>query len=302
MAVVRYRLATEADERAVFEVFRASIWSYLRDVGLVGPGEVQDVEAAWERQGSLMRHLARTAAHDWVAEDDGGRIVGMARSVERDGHAQLTHFFVDEAAQSGGVGRELLRRAFPLGWGRHRSILATQHPGALGLYLRFGVEAHATGLRLSKVPEPIDSQSDLVARRLGHDPEAAAVVESIEAQVLGYRRPTDLAFLIAERPLTLYERRGQPVGYAFGTRGGASGPAAVLDPFDLPSVLADQERVAHEDGIAEFEVLIASSAAYTLRWLLSRGYRIYPFYEMLLLDTPFISFDCYAMTQPAFIW
>lgn len=299
---IRYRLASPEDERPAFEVFRSSLWAYVQGKGIVSPGEDQDLDAAWARQGALMHHLQRTAARDWVAEDDAGRLVGMARSIERDGHVQLTHFFVGIDAQAVGVGRELLRRTFPLGWGRHRSIIATQHPRALGLYLRFGVEAHGIGLTLTKTPEATPSTSDLIPRRTGNDPAAAATVLAIESEVLGYRRPEDVDFLVSDRPVTLYERRGKVVGYGFGTNGLASGPAAVLDPRDLPAVLADQETAAAEAGLDEVQISLSSAAAHTLRWALQHGYRIVPFYEMLLLDVPVISFDRYAFTQPAFIW
>lgn len=298
---IRYRPATPEDERPAFEVFRSSLWAYVQGKGIVA-GEDQDLDAAWARQGALMQHLQRTAALDWVAEDGEGRIVGMARSIERDGHVQLTHFFVGIDAQAVGVGRELLRRTFPLGWGRHRSIIATQHPRALGLYLRYGVEAHGVGLALTKKPQASLPTSDLVPRRVGNDPAATASVVAIESDVLGYRRPEDVEFLVSDRPVTLYERRGKVVGFGFGSNGLASGPAAVSDPRDLPAVLADQETMAAEAGLDEVQISLSSAAAHTLRWALQHGYRIVPFYEMLLLDAPVISFDRCAFTQPAFIW
>lgn len=280
-------------------MFRRSLWAYLRRVGVAGPDDVDDVDQAWRRQGATFVHTETSAAEDWLAVD-GGAVVGMARSIERDGHLQLTHFFVDPEVQAGGVGRELLRRAFPPGRGRGRSILATQHPRALGLYLRAGVATRSVAATFVRPPGDPGTPSglDVVAAGAGD----LGTIVAIDGEALGFTRRVDLAFLLGDRPASLLVRDGTAVGYAFTSNGELCGPAAVRSAADLPAVLTLLERSAHERGQDEHGVLLSLHAHAGVRWLLDRGYRLLPFYELLLVDAPTIAFDRYVMTQPSFLW
>ena len=83
-----------------------------------------------------------------------GQLLGWARSIERDDHLELTHFFVDTNTQGSGVGHELLDLAFPVHRGKQRSIIATTNPRALSLYLRYDVSFQ--GMAFSIYGEPQD--------------------------------------------------------------------------------------------------------------------------------------------------
>lgn len=283
-------------------MFRASLWAYVQQIGFVGPDEVDSVEAAWDRQGPLMQHLESTAAEDWVAEDASGTVVGMARSIERDGHVQLTHFFVDPQAQTRGVGRQLLELAFPLGWGRHRSVIATQDPRALGLYLRFGVKARGLGIALSKRPAVTEVPTTLRIEEIGPGSASVDAIGAIDQQVLGFRRDQDIRFLLSERPACLFWRGREPVAYLFAGTGLVAGPGAALDRSDLPVLIAEQELRALAAGHETISIGLSTAASDTLAWALEHGFRIEPFYEVLLSDAPTLQLDRYLMTQPAFIW
>lgn len=283
-------------------MFRASLWAYVRQIGLVAPDDTDDVEAAWQRQGPLMEHLERTAAEDWLAEDGSGRVVGMARSIERQGHVQLTHFFVSPDSQATGVGRGLLERAFPPGWGRHRSVIAILHPQALGLYLRFGLKGRGLGLALSKRPAEIEVPTTMRVEEIGPGKAAEEAINTIDEQVLGYRREVDVRFFLSERPAYLFWRGREPVAYLFAGTGFVAGPAAALERSDLPALIAKQEILALAAGHETTSIGLSTAAADTLSWALEHGYRIEPFYELLLSDAPTMQLDRYLMTQPAFIW
>ena len=278
-------------------MFRASVFKYVQDIGLVSPEEKDGVEGAWERQRSMMVHLENTVAEDWVAELD-GKIVGWGRSVERGGHLQLTHFFVHPDAQGRGVGRGILERAFPASRGTSRSILATQNPLALSLYLRSGVSVHGNSIELGRHPRSLESDSDIALEAT----ELTDEVREIDRDVVGYEREIDLEFLANDRPLYLVKKGTETAGYAFGLQGMYVGPVGVLDAKDLQPTVALLEAAAARDGAEDFRITIPAPAAETVRWALDNGYRIDPFYEMLLMDSPVISLDRYVMTQPSFIW
>ena len=237
-----------ADTPALVEVFSRSIWAYLSRNGLLTPEDPPDppIQTMRDRYGPIFDHLEREASEAWIAVGHAGEPLGYARSIERDGHVELTEFFVDPAAQGGGIGRALLERAFPLGWGRHRSILALLDPRAVSLYLRFGVHAVDTLVDLDGRPERIEGRPDLLAEPVGPGPATEREIVRIERQVLGFDRTPEVRFLLGHRPTWLLRRGNDVVGYAFGAErqpldaageGPHVGPAATLDPADLPAAV-----------------------------------------------------------------
>ena len=293
---VEYREFTESDTTEVYGMFRRSVFDYVERIGLLEEGEGDDVEAAWDRQRDLFRHLTATAARDWIALGETG-VVGWARAVERDGHVQLTHFFVDPATQGQGVGRGLLERTIPLGWGRSRSIIALQNPLAMGLYLRFGVQFNGTSIDLFGKPT---GTGDLGGIELAPTDDLEAI-KVFDREILGYDRSVDLAFLAEDRGAFLCVRNGTPVGYTFGHNGNYTGPTGTADPADMGFVLAHLDRIAAERELDVFHFTIPANASFGIRWALEQGYRIDPFYEMLLTSEP-MQLDRFMMTQPSFIW
>jgi len=296
---VFYRRFESDDTTPVYRLFRESIYSYLRNIGLVGTDEKPDIEGSWKRQQPIFDHLTETATQDWIAATPRG-VVGWARSVQRDDHVQLTHFFVDPDVQGSGVGRGLLERAFPIGWGQSRSVLATLNPLALGLYLKFGVSFRGLSLEFLGRPNPSTRTSDLTAV-LADEDDLDQVVQ-LDRTVFGFDRTIDLTFLAKDRPLYLYRRGTATVGYAFTTNGDYSGPGGVLDPSDLPLILAHLETLAAEREIDTYGFMFPAKAHDAVKWALDHGYHIDPFYEMLLADTDDLKQDSLLMTQPSFIW
>src|SRR5262249_8025679 len=88
-------------------------------------------------------------------------VVGWAMSIERDGHLELTHFFVQPGVQAKGIGQGLIKRAFPADRPRYKSILATQDLRALPLYLRSGVNYVTTSADFIIAPKRIEPATDL---------------------------------------------------------------------------------------------------------------------------------------------
>lgn len=244
---VTYRRFMPDDRMPAYRLFRASLWGYLAAIGIIDSADPPDVEDAWKRQAKLMMHTEQTAAEDWIAEN-GDEPVGWARTVERDDHIQLTHFFVHPSAQGSGIGRGLLDRTIPPGRGRGRSIMATMNPSALSLYLRYGVRFQGTGITFTGTPLVRQAKHDLEVRRVVTDKADIEAIVQLDAEILGYRRPVDIEFLVSDRPAFLFSRDGKDVGYAFGSDGVVSGPGGTLDPADFPAILAQVETTAAQTG------------------------------------------------------
>jgi GNAT superfamily N-acetyltransferase len=293
------RPATAADSRACFGVFRASVGDLMQRTGhSAGAAVAAGADDAWPSYSSLFEHLAATCAQWWVATDDDGRISGYARSVLRGETLELTEFFVAPGARVAGVGRALLERAFPLGLGAHRSIIATVDAPAVALYLRFGVTHQTTSLDLTGTPRAVASPDGY---EVG-EPTLDELVE-LEAQLLGHGRREDLAFMLADRPARLLRRDGRAVAYAFcANADGYAGPVGALDPADMPAALAVLENAANGAGLESLDLTVPLSARSAVDHLLgARGFRIDPFYCLFLTDGPWAQLDRYLPFNPCLI-
>jgi GNAT superfamily N-acetyltransferase len=304
-AAVRFRPATAADVPGAYKVFRRSLADYLERIGMGDPSMVEDsaIATAWASQRPWMEHLVTTAGEHWIAIDDRDAIVGWALSVETDGLLELAMFFVDPGVQARGIGRGLLELAFPTGRGRHRAIIATLDPRALGLYLRFGVSNQTIAADFVVRPRPSELETDLDIVRLhpgGDGPEAIA---AIEFALTAHRRPKDHAFLAELRPSWVARRAGDPVGFAYGvTPGGYSaGPIAALEARDLPALLTVVENDAAAQMTEEFAFTVPLSATVAVDHLLSRSAKIDPFYILILADGPWLKADRWILTGPGFV-
>ena len=299
---LEYRKFKPEDRTPVYRMFRESLWDYMLQNGLASPEDENDIDEYFRQQQNLYVHLEQTASEDWVAVTGTGDLVGWARSIERDNHLQLTHFFVDPDAQGGGVGRELLDRAFPLDRGDQRSIIATTNTRALSLYLRQDVSFQGMAFSFYGEPNIREFDSDLDIEQVDASSRTLESIVDIDSQVLGYRRPIDLEFFMNQQPVFLFRSAGRLVAYAFGCDGYSAGPAASLEPEYLPALLHQIERSACHSGMDSLWLTVPAAARQAVTWALSSGYKIDPFYEVLLARQPSMNLDRFIMTQSAFIW
>jgi GNAT superfamily N-acetyltransferase len=309
---INCRPAAPEDMRAAYAAFRRSLFKYLLQLSLIDEGTANDppIDSDWRRQSAWIEHLWNSAAENWVAQDAVGRIVGWAMSIQRGTHLELTHLFVEPSAQAKGVGRALLKRAFPHDQARHRSILATQDPRALSLYLRSGVDYVTTSVDFVIAPRPIEPATDLQFEQVGADEAAVEAIARIEQAVLGYRREVDVRFLLGLRPAWLARRAGSVVGFAFGAQPTqqltrfaylVSGPMAALATDDMPAILDHVIGAALTAGGGDFAITAPLINRVAVAHLLARGGRIDPFYVKVLSSADSMRLDRWIHTSPAFI-
>lgn len=299
--VITYRPGSIADSRLAFEIFETTI----DDLGLrmsANSNSTAGDPDAWERRRRpLFEHLARTADRFWIAEHD-GRPIGYARSILRDRVRELTEFFVLPGAQSNGVGRELLERAFPAEGARHRTLIATVDVRAVARYVRSGLDGRFPIFSFGRAPEEVSVTSDLHAEPLVTDRATLSRLATIDRELLGYRRDVDHRWFAEQRPGQVYRRGGDIVAYGYEPIAPSwGGPYAALDPADLPRLLADAETCAHRAGHQEvwFDVALINRTA--LDYLLGRGYRLESFPMIFFADADLGRFDRYLSFSPSFI-
>ncbi len=214
--MTRFRRGTPADSRLAFDIFEPTIDDLGTRTGGGANATAGDSELAWTKRRPLFEHLAATADEWWFAEDEAtGRAIGYARSILRDGVRELTEFFVLPEAQAGGIGRELLARAFPAEGARHRSIVATIDPRAISRYLQTGLSGKLAMAFVEGPPHPISLPTDLVRERIDADAPPLEELGAIDRATIGFRRDPDQRWLASLRPGWLYRRDGRAVAYGY---------------------------------------------------------------------------------------
>ncbi|OEV09886.1 GNAT family N-acetyltransferase [Streptomyces nanshensis] len=111
-----------------------------------GPGDGSDSEDVRQRERSRerVRHLARTdTGGGWIAADAGGRPVGAAQSLIREGTWALALLAVLPEAQGKGVGTALMQRTMQYGRACLRGMVCcTANPVAARTYRKAGFDLH----------------------------------------------------------------------------------------------------------------------------------------------------------------
>jgi GNAT superfamily N-acetyltransferase len=252
----------------------------------------------WPSSEPLHRQLAQIAAEWWVAEETGsGRLVGFARSIERDGLLELTEFFVRPDQQSRGVGKALLERAFPSGRGTVRSIVATSDVRAQARYYAAGTIARFPIFTLAGVPSATETISAVTAEPIDGE-QSIELQRAIERTVVGHRRSDDeIRWLLERRQGHLYRRADRVIGFSFLGRDGA-GPMAALEPSDLPAILLHVEALARTMELERLELQVPAPNAIAIRHLMGRRYRFDSWINFLMSDRPFGQFDRFIPFAP----
>jgi hypothetical protein len=300
MGEITFRRGDLADSYAIFELFEETLADLVRSLGDTRPTSWSDPEALarmWEDRRSLYAHLAHTAEHFWLAERD-GELIGFARSIQRDGHRELTEFFVRPGEQSGGLGGELLARVFPGDGATHRTIIASTDIRAQALYLKTGVYPRFPIYYFWRTPEAVTVAADLTFEPLVASPENSALLGELDQAIIGYRREVDHAWLLNDRQGYFYFRGIQPVGYGY--VGQRNGPFALLNARDFPAVLAHAESQAAAHGRDHFGLEVPMVNKVAVDYLLGRGYRLDSFFAQFMSDAPFGQLENYIVTSPPF--
>lgn len=293
MPPVAYRRGSADDEAACQQL----MWESVTDLGRRQGTPLEGTAEQWWRASEPLYHLlARIAAEWWVAEEvTSGRLVGFARSIERDGLLELTEFFVRPDQQARGIGRTLLERAFAARAGVLRSIIATLDVRAQARYYAAGTVARFPLYTLSGAPGEPSSLGDLVPAPIDDDVGAQ---RDIERQVLGHRRSDEeIRLLLERRRGHLFRLDGRPVGFSFVGKDGA-GPMAALDPGHLPAILVHAEGVARALGVERLEIQVPAPNAVGIRHLTGRGFRFDPWVNLLMSERPFGQFDRFIPFSP----
>lgn len=299
-ASITYEQGNIDDNYAAFLLFEEALADLVLRFGFAGSTSWEDADKLarmWQKRRPLYEHIFQTSDQFWLAKQNGD-VVGFSRAIKRDGGQELTELFVKPDLQSGGVGRELIARAFPAASARRRFIIATPDFRAQALYLKSGVFPRFPIYYFGRQPELVPFETDLEFVPLTNSEEMVATLATIDTEVIGFQRDVDQRWFLANRRGYLYVRNGRPVGYGY--VGETSGPFALLDAADFPAVLAHAESTVFAEGLTQFGVEVPMVNETAITYLLSRKFKIDAFMAMFMSDRPFGNFDRYLITSPPF--
>jgi GNAT superfamily N-acetyltransferase len=292
-----FRRGTPDDSRPAFDLGIAAVRDLM---ARQNQPLTLDADSFWLALQPYLAHLVAHAAEWWVAEDPSdGSLIGHARSIERDGLFELTELFVRPGAQSGGVGKSLIERAFPVGRGDVRLIIATNDVRALARYYAADTVARFSMASLAATPKPASGGArDLEITRA--KPDDAGVVAEIEKAVVGFARDADYPWLFAHREAYLYRRRGRVIGFGFFSVTGV-GPIAALEPDDQSEILLHLEDRAHVCGVDDVSFQVPTVNAVAMRHLLGRGFKFDAPLNMFMSNRSFGQFDRFVAFGPSIV-
>jgi GNAT superfamily N-acetyltransferase len=293
------RRAVPQDSRRCFDAMWAATLDLAARKGEEFPWSADDV---WPALEGLYAHLAAQHAEWWLAEDAAtGQVIGSARSIERGGLFQLTELHVRPGEQSKGVGRALIERAFPVGRGDLRLILATNDVRALARYYAANVVAQVPLYFLVGEPAAADTPGPLTPVPLDPGRRSVESILAIDRAGIGLDRSIEAAWLLTNREGYLYrDADGASVGYGFVGPGGI-GPIAATEPAYLPEMLLHVEDRAHTMGTSPVEFTVPGPNGSAMCHLLRRGFQLSPLMGYVMANQPFGRFDRYLHFDPPFV-
>jgi len=295
---ITYRAGTIEDSHSVFKVFVQTIMDYgarMNVRAITGGNNPEVLESLWKKRKSMFEYLATTAAQFWVAELE-GEVIAYARSIEHVGMQELTEFFVLPGQQSGGVGGELLSRAFPKTGAHYRTIIATLDERALYRYMKMGVYGRFAFKYFYRKAEKVDVKTDLKIEPMQLELRMQDI-DRIDRELIKHRREGLHRWIITSRDGFIYKRKGEIVGYGY--VGSSSGPFAVLDENDFPAVLAHAESLMAERE-ADFGAQTPLINTNAIRYFIEHKYQIDSFSTIFMSNVPFGKFENYLCFSPEF--
>jgi GNAT superfamily N-acetyltransferase len=295
---VTYRAGTIEDSHSVFKVFVQTIMDYgarMNVMAITGGDNPEMLESLWKKRKSMFEYLARAAAQFWVAELDGD-VIAYARSIEHDGMQELTEFFVLPGQQSGGVGGELLARAFPKTEARYRTVIATLDERALYRYMKMGVYGRFSFKYFYRKAEKVEVKTDLKIEPMQLELHMQDI-DQIDRELISHTREGLHRWITTGRDGFVYKRNREIVGYGY--VGSSSGPFAVLDENDFPAVLAHAESLVAERE-ADFGAQTPLINTKAIRYFIERKYQIDSFSTIFMSNVPFGKFENYLGFSPEF--
>jgi GNAT superfamily N-acetyltransferase len=217
------------------------------------------------------RNLIRFFRHALATDPEGfhvavvrGKVACYAITILRGRTHFLAQFFALPGAQSRGIGRQVLARAFDaprLPRGTVRCLVASLDLRAQALYVKFGMLPRTILYYVEGKPSKIP-HAGIELRPVGPAGRSTKRARDLAARfdrpLREARRDVDQRFFMAVNGSRLYEARarGRTAGYVVIRGNGGIGPGGVSDPSLSGALMSAAIAKAHDNGMREVSALI----------------------------------------------
>ena len=203
----------------------------------------------------FMRHALKSDPRGFQVGLSKGKIVCFAITILREKTHFLAQFFALPGAQSRGIGRKVLTRAFeeprpPAN--AIRCLVASLDLRAQSLYMKFGMQPRTIVYHMIGKPSSVGSPSRLKLVQVGQTGRASKRSREIAARfdvnLRGTRRDIDHQFFLTSSPESRFfeaMKDGRLAGYVVVRGNGVIGPGGVADETlsgDLLSAAMERAR------------------------------------------------------------
>lgn len=204
----------------------------------------------------FMRHALETDPNGFQVAVSKGKIVCYAITILRGKTHFLAQFFALPRAQSLGIGREVLARAFeepkpPRG--AIRCLVASPDLRAQVLYLKFGMQPRTVVYHFVGRPSSARTTGALKLRQIGLPGQTTKrsreIAAGFDRKLRECRRDLDQSFFLTRVAGSRFfeaRRNERTVGYVVIRGNGAIGPAGVVDPSLSEDLLNATIERAHD--------------------------------------------------------
>jgi ribosomal protein S18 acetylase RimI-like enzyme len=244
----------------------------------------------------------------WVAEAD-GEILGFAFSWVCGDLWFLAELFVAPGHQGGGIGNELLKRAFEhakkAGATNKALITFTFNVVSQGLYIRRGLYPRLPIYFFSVARDALMSRPQDETLRYAYIEDTASHLnnlEQIDLSALGISREKHHRFLLKDdaiKGVLLYEQ-GNCVGYAYVSTSGHVGPLAVSQRGAMSGAFRTALSLAARTEASQVSAFLPGLGVTSLNIAAEHGMRI-TFPMVLLSSRDFGDWSCYLPRNPGFM-
>ena len=256
---IRFRHARQADLDATYAVYAAATRELMAQHGFerAFPSSVPVPAEAFRQHA-----LARDSNGFWVAED-AGELVGACIAIRRESLWYLAELHVLPDYQGRGIGRRLLELGLSTRKMSDRVAVTASaiQPVSTALYVAAGMLPWVPVLQWEgPLPADLPPAPTSIEFCVGAEPRDLV---SIDQSVLGWPKEVDHHFMRTRGDLEqgLICDRGQPAGYAYFSKRGKIGPAAVIDEAFMEPLLLVVAQHLHDRQVNRIALSVPGPAA-----------------------------------------
>jgi ribosomal protein S18 acetylase RimI-like enzyme len=243
----------------------------------------------------------------WVAEEDGGRMLGYAFSWVSGRLWFLAELFVAPDQQGRGIGQTLLQRCFTQArqaGATHKALITFAfNTVSQGLYIRHGMlprlPLHIVRVARNALPAGLPA-APLQAEPL--DERDLPLLAEIDAAAQGTTRDKHHRFLLGDTAMIglKLQADGQVAGYAYASRDGHIGPLAVRQPALLGPALHSAIAATLGHGAPQISALLPGTSDQAFAVAMAHNMRLL-FPMMLMASRDFGDWRGYLPRNPGFM-